>query len=150
MEKIYFEDFCEGDVFWGDEVLVDRDEMLAYNKKNDPWPFHIDDEAAKQSPFGGIIASGGYTITLMYRSCIGIYNTPERQWQHLGGLDWNIKFTNPVRPGDQLRSKVTIRNVTASSKGGRGIIDQLVEVVNQDDKVVMPMEIIALIATRPV
>lgn len=65
MQIIYFEDLKEGDVLWGDEVRVDREEMMAYNLRNDPWPIHVHDEAAARSPFGGVIASGGYTITLM-------------------------------------------------------------------------------------
>jgi acyl dehydratase len=42
MERVYFEDLEQGQVFWGDEVLVDPDEMLAYNQRNDPWPIHAD------------------------------------------------------------------------------------------------------------
>ena len=124
--------------------------MLAFNQLNDPLPIHVDDEAAKLTPYGGVIASAGYTIALMFRSCIGIYNTQECQWQYLGALEWKIKFALPVKPGDRLRSKITIRKTKPSSKGGRGIIDQLNEVVNQDDQVVMPIEVIALVATRPV
>ena len=63
MERVYFEDLEEGQIFWGDEVLVDPHEMLACNVRNDPWPIHVDKSAAEMSPYGGIIASGGYTIT---------------------------------------------------------------------------------------
>ena len=118
MKIVYFEDLHEGDVFWGDEVIVDPEEMLAYNQQNE-WPIHVDEEAAQQSPFGGIIASGGYTITLMYRSLLGIYNNPEVRWEFLGGLDWKLKFLGPVRPGDRLRCKMTIKSVRPSSKGPR-------------------------------
>jgi acyl dehydratase len=55
---ITFEDLAEGSVFWGPEVMADADEMVAYARKYDPWPFHVDAEAAKQTPFGGLIASG--------------------------------------------------------------------------------------------
>ena len=47
VEIVYFDDLDEGDVFWSDEVLVDPDEMLAYNQKYDPWPIHVDDELAE-------------------------------------------------------------------------------------------------------
>jgi hypothetical protein len=57
MATVYFEDLVEGQEFVSDEVAVDKDEMLEY-AKNDPWPFHVDEEAAKASPFGGLIASG--------------------------------------------------------------------------------------------
>jgi hypothetical protein len=51
--KLYFEDLEEGAVFRGDECVVDREEMLEYARKNDPLPFHLDEEAAKSSLFGG-------------------------------------------------------------------------------------------------
>ena len=149
MKKIYFEDIEEGEVIWGDQVIADPEEMLAYNKRNDPWPIHIDETAAKASPFGGLIASGGYTITLMYRSSIGVYNTPELQWQFLGGFDWKLKFPLPVRPHDQLQVRYTIGKKTPSRKSGRGIAEVYVEMFNQDREVVLSIEIVFLMATRP-
>ncbi len=149
MTKIYFEDLKASDVFWGDEVAVDHEEMLAYNRLNDPWPIHVDEAAAARSPFGGVIASGGYTITLMYRSLIGAYNTPERKWEFLGGLDWKLRFLGPVRPGDRLRTKITVTNTRPSSKPGRGIVNNLNEVINQNDEVVMTLDVVCLLATRP-
>ena len=68
MTIVYFEDLDEGAVHWGSECPVEKDVMLDYGRRYDPWPFHIDEEAAKLSPFGGLIASGGYIISLMYRS----------------------------------------------------------------------------------
>jgi acyl dehydratase len=58
MKMIYFEDLNVGDSWTTTEHIVDREEMLAYNHANDPWPFHIDPEAASKSPFRGLIASG--------------------------------------------------------------------------------------------
>ena len=67
MGMMYFEDLNVGDSWTSAEHTVDHEEMLAYGRTNDPWPFHANPEAATRSPFGGLIASGGYTITLMYR-----------------------------------------------------------------------------------
>ena len=149
MQIIYFEDLKEGDVLWGDELLVDPDEMMAYNLRNDPWPIHVDEEAAARSPFGGVIASGGFTITLMYRSLLGIYNNPSRRWEFLGGLDWKLKFAKPVRPGDRLRSKMTILGTRTSSKPGRGVVNDVIEMINQDGDVVLSVETVFFLATRP-
>ena len=132
----------------GDEVVVDPKEMLAYNQQNDPWPIHIDEAEANASPFGGLIASGGYTITQMYRSLIGAYNTPEGRWQFLGGFDWNLKFQSPVRPGDRLRAQITIDKLTPSRQGGRGILNCTIAVLNQDKVTVLSNEIVCLLATR--
>jgi len=49
-------------VFWDDKVIVDPEEMLEYNKLNDPWPIHIDEELAKATTYSWVIDSGGYTI----------------------------------------------------------------------------------------
>jgi acyl dehydratase len=150
VKKVYFEDLAEGSVHWGRECIVDKDEMLEYNRKNDPWPFHVDEEAATQSPFGGLIASGGYTITLLYRSTHTIYNRPEAPWAFLGGFEWHVRFHLPVRPGDRLRSKITILSKRPSSKPGRGVVKWKTEMLNQKDQVVFALEeCTVLLAKRP-
>ena len=150
MKKVYFEDIDEGSVHWGEECIVDKDEMLEYNRKNDPWPIHVDEEAAAQSPFGGIIASGGYTITLLYRLTHTIYNRPEAPWAFLRGLEWHVRFHLPVRPGDRLRCRITILSKRPSSKQGRGVVTWKAEMLNQKDQVVFALEeCTVLIATRP-
>jgi acyl dehydratase len=150
VKKVYFEDIDEGSVHWGEECIVDKDEMLEYNRKNDPWPIHVDEEAAAQSPFGSIIASGGYTITLLYRLTHTIYNRPETPWAFLGGLEWHVRFHLPVFPGDCLRSRITILRKRPSSKPGRGVVTWKAEMLNQKDQVVFALEeCTALIATQP-
>ena len=150
MVMVYFEDMEEGSIHWGSECPVDREEMLDYGRRYDPWPFHVDEEAAERSRFGGLIASGGYLISLMYRSSHAIYNTPEVTWAFEGGvLEWNAKFHSPVRAGDRLRDKLTILSKTPSRKPGRGIVKDIHEMVNQDDITVFSLEIAFLVATRP-
>ena len=78
MGLVYFEDINVGDCWASGEHVVDREEMLAYNRANDPWPIHVDEEAAARTPFGGLIASGGYTITIMYRLGTQIWLHPDR------------------------------------------------------------------------
>jgi acyl dehydratase len=146
---VYFEDLVDGRTYWGTECVADKEEMLEYARKNDPWPFHADEEAAKKYGFGGIIASGGYTITLAYRSLTGLYNAPETTWAFLGGLAWpNFKFHLPLRPGDRLRARMTIQSKRKSSKPGRGVVTALMEMLNQDGTAVLSHEVIFLIATR--
>jgi len=74
---VTFEDLAEGAVFYGDEVVADMDDMLHYARPYDPWPFHVDAEAAKESPFGGLVAS----------SCPSVWQTeaPNRV-THVPGL----------------------------------------------------------------
>jgi acyl dehydratase len=143
--KMYFEDLDEGTVFRGDECVADKDEMLDYARKNDPSPFHLDEEAAKNSPYGGLIASAGYTVTLWYRSAIPILASIA----FLGGFEWHIKLPLPVRPGDRLHTEVKIRNKKPSSKPGRGYVTAVHRIFNQDSQVVFTCEVVWMIATKP-
>jgi acyl dehydratase len=145
---IYFEDLNVGDSWISAEHTVDHEEMLAYGRTNDPWPFHADPEAATRSPFGGLIASGGYTITLMYRLGHEIVNQPDRAWAFLGGFDWHVKFPEPVRSGDRLHERITILEKRTSSKPERGIVKLLTEVINDRKQVVFSLESTTLMATR--
>jgi acyl dehydratase len=149
MATVYFEDLVEGHEFVGDEVMVDKDEMLEYARKNDPWPFHVDEEAAKASPFGGLIASGGYAISLYYRLGHLLYNREDSRWAFLGGFDWHVSFPRPIRPGDRLRRKTVVRSKRLSSTPRRGVIDSVGTLINQNGEVVLRIEVASLIATRP-
>ena len=143
--KMYFEDLEEGAVFRGAECVADKEEMLDYAKKNDPSPFHVDEGAARNSQYGGLIASGGYTVTLWYRSSIPILAS----MAFLGGFEWHIKLPLPVRPGDRLHVEVEILSKKSSSKPGRGYVTALQRILNQDSQVVFTCEVVWMIATRP-
>jgi acyl dehydratase len=123
--------------------------MLEFSRRNDPWPFHIDEAAAARSPYGGVIASGGYVITLWYRSLVEIYNTPRATWAFLGGLEWKVRFLAPVRATDTLRAKVTVKEKRLWIKPDRGMVTLLNEIVNQQSKIVCTAEVLVLLATRP-
>ena len=122
--------------------------MLEYARKNDPWPFHADEDEAKRSNFGGIIAAGGYTISLWYRSGRSVWNSADYVWAFLGAVSWQVKFPAPVRPDDRLRVKVTIQNARRSSRAGRGVVTYLSELVNHEGATVFSNEVTILIATR--
>jgi acyl dehydratase len=149
MPLVYFEDLEVGATFTSGEIAANREEMLAYNRRNDPWPFHVDEAAATKTPFGGIIASGGYTITLMYRLGHQIYNVPGRAWAVTGAVDWQLKFPTPLRPDDRVRLRLTIQGKRESSRPERGIFQPLYEVLNQKDEVVLSVLVTGFIARRP-
>jgi acyl dehydratase len=146
---IYFEDMTVGDSWESSEHLVDGVEMLAYNQENDPWPIHVDREAAAKTPYGGVIASGGYTISIMYRLGHEIYNNADLQWVFLGGFDWHLKFVEPVRVGDRLHERITVVEKRPSSKPGRGIVKNRIELLNDRDRVVLSIDSTTMMATRP-
>ena len=66
--ELYFEDLTPGRVFDLGTTVVDRDEMLAFARRFDPQPFHVDEEAGKASMFGALTASGWFTAALWMRA----------------------------------------------------------------------------------
>jgi acyl dehydratase len=149
MPTVYFEDLDVGSVYLGRECVCDKEEMLEFGRRNDPWPFHIDEAAAARSPFGGVIASGGYVITLWYRSLVEIYNTPRATWAFLGGLEWKVKFLAPVRAADTVRARVSVKEKRLWIKPDRGVVTLFNEIANDRSKIVCTAEVLALLATRP-
>jgi acyl dehydratase len=141
----YFDDLETGLVMHGDEVIADLNEMLDFARKNDPFPMHTDEEAAKKTPFGGIIASGGYTVTLWFRSGVPVLQSVAM----VAGLEWRIRLTNPVRPGDVLRNRCEVVGREASSRPGRGKVFTRQLMLNQADEPVMEIDAAWLVETRP-
>jgi acyl dehydratase len=145
---VTFEDLPEGAVFWAEEVVADAGAMVDYARQYDPWPFHVDADAAKQTSFGGLVASAGYTFSLWCRALHSIIRTPGAEWAFLGGYDLHVKLLQPVRPGDRLRLKVSISGKRPSSKLGRGHVDSSHVFLKQDGVPVFNVELGFLIATR--
>jgi len=108
-------------------------DIIAFAKEYDPQPFHVDPVAAQDGPFGGLIASGWHTTSMMMRQLVEHWLTPESS---LGaaGVD-ELRWPYPVRPGDTLQVRATVVEARKSaSKPDRGIIKTLIEAVNQDGK----------------
>ena len=132
----YFEDFKAGDVTDVGTVAVTEDEIVEFASRFDPQPFHIDADAAKASPFGGLIASGWHTTALfmgMFARAVLLDSAS------LGspGVE-EIRWTAPVRPGDTLRGRSTVTDVQPSaSNPKRGTVFTTNEVFNQDGERVL-------------
>lgn len=144
---IYFEDFKVGEVLEMGRRVVDRDEVVAFAKAYDPQPFHIDEEAARDSFFGGLIASGWHTCAMVMRMMCDSYLCDAAS---LGspGVD-NIRWLKPVRPGDTIRATRTILDArTSKSKPDIGIVQSRWEVYNQRDELVMSMEGVGMFRVR--
>jgi acyl dehydratase len=145
---LYFEDFPPGDVRESPVRTVTRDEILTFARQFDPQPFHLDDEAAKRSIFGGLLASGWHTCAIYMRL---MWETFLKDTASLGspGVD-EIRWVKPVRPGDSLRVRFTVvEAVPSRSKPDRGIVRVLSEVFNQHGEIVMTMRGLGMYARRP-
>ena len=145
---VYFEDLDIGMDLWGTEEIADREEMLAYARSFDPWPMHTDEEAASRTPFRGLIASGGYTISLWYRSGHGIWHRPDWTAAFLGGFDWKVRFPEPLRAGELVRAHSLITEMRLSSKPGRGVVAHKSDLVGESGQPYLEVDVVFLIATR--
>ena len=144
----YFEDYVEGDVHRFGSITVEADEIIAFAKRFDPQTMHTDSEAAKRSPFGGLIASGWHTAGLMMRLYVEHYLTHVASLAS-PGLD-ELRWLKPVRPGDTLSLRVTVlKTVPSKSKPDRGVVTSFVEVINLAGEMVMTFKIVNIIAKRP-
>lgn len=143
----YFEDYIVGDTFLFGSIAVDEADIIAFAQRYDPQPFHTDPDAARQTPFGGLIASGWHTAALMMRLIVDHYLSAASS---LGspGVD-ELRWLHPVRPGDQLGLRVTVVESTRSrSKPDRGLVRSFIEVLNQHGDVVMSLRAMSLLRCR--
>ena len=127
---------------------VSREDIIRFAREFDPQPFHVDEEAAKKSPYGGLIASGWMTCAMVMRMMCDGYLAESAS---LGspGID-NLRWLKPVRPGDTISVlRKTLEARKSASKPDMGIVKSLWEVSNQHGELVMTMEGIGMFRCRP-
>ncbi|MFN3553396.1 MAG: MaoC family dehydratase [Novosphingobium meiothermophilum] len=145
---MYFEDIEPGTVQRFGRYAVTREEVIDFASKYDPQPFHLSDEAAAQTHFGRLSASGWHTCAMTMAMLVE--NLKERQQAGLGspGLD-EIRWLRPVYPGDTLSVETeVVDKKRSSSRPEMGSFRSNVRVYNQDGVVVMTMKSIGLIRVR--
>jgi acyl dehydratase len=135
----HWEDFHIGDVAELGSVTVSEAEIVEFAQRFDPQPFHVDPEAAKASPFGGLIASGWHTTALFMGMFVRAVLLDSASLGSPGVEE--IRWTAPVRPGDTLTGRSTITDVQPSSRDPqRGTVFTTNEVSNQDGVIVMTLK----------
>ena len=134
----YFEDFVVGSELVLGSVEVTEEAIIEFAERYDPQPFHVDPEAAKESPFGGLIASGWHTCALYMRLLAdGLLHDSSSQGS--SGME-EVRWLAPVRPGDTLTARYTVLDAQPSAtRPNRGTVTFRSEMVNQDDVVVLRM-----------
>ncbi len=144
----YFEDYRPGEVLEFGDHLVTEEEIVEYAKRYDPQPFHVDKQAAAaESIFGGLIASGWMTGSIMMRLLVDHFIAPTSSMGS-PGVD-EVRWPKPVRPGDRLRVRVTVLETKRSqSKPDRGIIQVQQEMINQRGETVMSLRAMSLSRCR--
>ncbi len=145
--KYYWEDFYPGQVLEGGSVSLTEEEIIEFARKYDPQPFHTDREKAKQSVYGGLIASGWQTAGICMRLLCDRYLLEAAS---LGspGVD-EVRWVKPVRPGDTLHLKSTVLETRASaSRPDMGTVRSRSEVYNQHGELVMHMSGVGMFRRR--
>jgi len=132
----YFEDIEVGEAEEFGKYHVTAEEILEFAEQYDPQPFHTDPEAAEESQFGGLVASGWHTAAMTMRM---IADGPLQDRAGMGarGVD-ELRWRRPVRPGDTLhvRTEVIDKRVSESDPR-RGYVDNRMEGFTDDGDVVI-------------
>ncbi|MFC6769885.1 MaoC family dehydratase [Natrinema soli] len=143
----YYEDIEIGDTEEFGEYHVTKDEILEFAERYDPQPFHTDEDAAEDSAFGELVASGWHTASICMRMLV---DGPIQDRASMGarGAD-ELRWKQPVRPGDtlSLRTEIVDKRVSESDPE-RGYVDSLLEGVNQNGDVVISWIGLGMIARR--
>ena len=138
MPELTFEDFEPGRVFELGTREVTEGEIVAFAREWDPQPFHVDPEAAQESIFGGLIASGWHTGAMWMRLYVDSLLVGAAGMGSPGIEE--LRWLAPVRPGDTLEGRLTVLEATPSERRpDRGTIRIRGEMINQDGVIVMSM-----------
>jgi acyl dehydratase len=114
--------------------MMSAEDIVRFSRDYDPQYFHVDAEAAKDSIFGGLVASGWHTATLTMRLLIE-EGAPFADGVVGAGVD--LSWPRPVRPGDSLRVEAEVVDIRASrSRKGRGVVTFLTTTKNQNGEAV--------------
>ena len=145
--KLFFEDFEVGLVIKTGSKKITKKEIINFAKNYDPQYFHVDENKAKNGPFGTLVSSGfmtlGVSFTQFFETGV-VKDTGMGAW----GID-ELRWTFPVYPNDELKSEVKVIEKKLSSKNpNKGTVRTLHTVTNQNDKVVMTWIANFLIRTK--
>jgi len=131
----YLEDFAVGQTFRSGRLLIDKERIKAFGAEFDPQSFHLDEEAARDTIFGGLAASGWHTAAVTMRLLV------ESDLKPFGGIVGasfdEFRWPRPVRPGDELRVESEVLEVRpSSSRPNQGLIKVRTTTLNQKDEAV--------------
>ena len=133
MPERYLEDFAVGQTFGSGRLRIDAERIKTFAAEFDPQPFHLDEEAARQTMFRGLAASGWHTSAVTMRLLV------ESELRPAGGIVGagfdELRWPRPVRPGDELHVEIEVLEVRPSkSRPDQGMIKVRTTTLNQKDE----------------
>ena len=146
-DRRHFEDLAIGEVIDQGRTTVSKEMIVTFAREFDPFPFHLDEAAAKASLLGGLASSGWQTGGLSLRMLVDSFLS---KIASCGGLGFrNLKWKTPVMVGDTIGGTVTIADLRRSvSHPQWGIVTLDFDIRNQKDKPVLTMRLANLVECR--
>lgn len=146
-DRRHFEDLAVGEVIALGRTTLNKEMITSFAREFDPFPFHLDEEAAKASLLKGLASSGWQTAALSLKMLGDAFLT---KIASMGGLGFSdLKWKRPVMVDDTITGTVTISALRRSkSHPERGIVTLDFDIRNQKDEPVMTMKLANLIALR--
>lgn len=133
----YLEDLFVGQRFASRAYRFDAQAIIDFASQFDPQPFHTDPEAAKETFFQGLAASGWHTAAVSARLVLEALPVAGGMVGGGGSLNW----LRPVRPDDEIRVEGSVVEIRPSrSRPDRGVVTLNVDTVNQTGEVVQNMQ----------
>ena len=135
MTARYLEDFAAGQVYGSGRLVVDEGRIKSFAAEFDPQPFHLDEQAARSSIFGGLAASGWHTAAMTMRLLVASELKPAGGIVG-AGFD-EFRWPAPVRPGDELHLEIEVLEVRPSkSRPTQGVVKVRTTTNNQKGEAV--------------
>lgn len=146
MSEKYLEDIAVGEIYVSGRITVDEERIKAFAAEFDPQPFHLDEESARRSIFGGLAASGWHTAALTMRMIV------ESDFNPAGGIVGagfdEFRWPVPVRPGDELHVESEVLEVRPSkSRPHQGLVKVRTTTKNQKGEAVQ-VSVVNLVVPR--
>lgn len=143
----WFDDLKIGMRFKSEAVTVSKDDIIRFAREYDPQPFHLDEEAAKNTVFKGLAASGWHTAAIAMR--LATECRPFGPHPLLGaGVD-ELRWLKPVRPGDRLHLEGEVIELVPSRSKPQGVARVRWTLHDQHGEAVYTFIPIAIVPTRP-
>lgn len=132
--ELAFEDLTPGRIFDLGTTVVDRAEMVAFAQRFDPQPFHVDEDAGKESIFGQLAASGWFTASLWMRAYVDGLLARATSLGSPGGEE--LAWPAPVFAGDELHASMEVLEARRSrTRPTMGLVKLRARLVRGDEEV---------------
>jgi acyl dehydratase len=144
-KTLYLEDLAVGQTFRSDPQPVSADEIKSFASQFDPQPFHLDEQAARETFFQGLAASGWHTAALAMRLLV---QSVPLAGGIIGTAVDELRWLKPVRPGDVLRVEGEVLDIQPGNRP-RGVVKLKGTTVNQRGETVQLLTATLMVSKRP-